>query len=42
MLLLLALSQVAWRWSTAPVRKALEPSAPTHLKHAAPSEAERG
>ncbi|MFM8464667.1 MAG: DotU family type IV/VI secretion system protein, partial [Burkholderiaceae bacterium] len=28
MLLLLALSQVAWRWTTAPVRKALEPSAP--------------
>jgi type VI secretion system protein ImpK len=42
MLLLLALSQVAWRWSTAPVRKALEPSAPTRMKHAAPSEAERG
>lgn len=42
MLLLLALSQVAWRWTTAPVRKALEPSAPTRMKHAAPSEGERG
>jgi type VI secretion system protein ImpK len=42
MLLLLALSQVAWRWTTAPVRKALEPSAPTHIKQPAPSEAERG
>ena len=42
MLLLLALSQVAWRWTTAPVRKALEPSAPAHIKQPAPSEAERG
>ena len=42
MLLLLALSQVAWRWSTAPVRKALEPSAPSQMKHPAPSESERG
>jgi type VI secretion system protein ImpK len=42
MLLLLALSQVAWRWTTAPVRKALEPSVPTRMKHAAPSEGERG
>lgn len=42
MLLLLALSQVAWRWSTAPVRKALEPSVPSQMKHPAPSESERG
>ncbi|MFM8462792.1 MAG: DotU family type IV/VI secretion system protein [Burkholderiaceae bacterium] len=42
MLLLLALSQVAWRWTTAPVRKALEPSAPTPVKQVVPSEAERG
>ncbi len=42
MLLLIALSQVAWRWSTAPVRKALEPSPPTQFKQRIPSEAERG
>ncbi|MFM7227324.1 MAG: DotU family type IV/VI secretion system protein [Betaproteobacteria bacterium] len=42
MLLLLVLSQVAWRWTTAPVRKALEPSAPTPVKQVVPSEAERG
>ncbi|MFM7759368.1 MAG: DotU family type IV/VI secretion system protein [Burkholderiaceae bacterium] len=42
MLLLLALSQVAWRWTTAPVRKALEPSAPTQIKQRIPSEALRG
>jgi type VI secretion system protein ImpK len=42
MVLLVALSQLAWRWTSAPVRKALEPSAPTQLKHSVPSEAERG
>lgn len=42
MVLLLALSQVAWRWTTAPVRKALEPSAPTQIKQRIPSEALRG
>jgi type VI secretion system protein ImpK len=42
MLLLIALSQVAWRVTTAPVRKALEPSPPTQLKQRIPSEAERG
>lgn len=42
MVLLVALSQLAWRWTSAPVRKALEPTAPTPLKHPAPSEAHRG
>jgi len=42
MVLLLALSQVAWRWTTAPVRKELEPSAPTQIKQRIPSEALRG
>ena len=42
MLLLVALSQVAWRVTTAPVRKALEPSPPTQFKQRIPSEAERG
>jgi hypothetical protein len=42
MLLLVALSQVAWRVTTAPVRKALEPSPPTQLKQRIPSEAGRG
>ena len=42
MLLLVALSQVAWRWTTAPVRKALEPSAPAPAKQIIPSGAERG
>lgn len=42
MLLLIALSQVAWRWTTAPVRKALEPSAPVPAKQIIPSGAERG
>lgn len=42
MVLLVALSQLAWRWTSAPVRKALEPSAPTQLKQPAASEAERG
>ncbi len=42
MALLLALSQLAWRWSSAPVRRALEPGAPVQMKQDAPSEAERG
>ncbi len=44
MALLLAISQVAWRVSSAPVRKALEPSAPTKqkIRQADPGEAERG
>jgi type VI secretion system protein ImpK len=42
MLLLVALSQVAWRVTTAPVRKALEPSPPTQLKQRIPSEAGLG
>jgi type VI secretion system protein ImpK len=42
MLLLIGLSQVAWRVTTAPVRKALEPSPPTQLKQRIPTEAERG
>lgn len=42
MLLLLVLSQVAWLVSSAPVRRALEPSTPVKLKQAAPSEAGRG
>lgn len=42
MVLLVALSQLAWRWTSAPVRKALEPSTPTKLKQPAPSEADRG
>ncbi len=42
MLLLVALSQVAWRVSTAPVRKALEPSPPTQPKQRIPTEAQRG
>lgn len=42
MVLLVALSELAWRWTSAPVRKALEPSVPTQLKQPAPSEAGRG
>ncbi|MEO0318821.1 MAG: hypothetical protein RL404_2498 [Pseudomonadota bacterium] len=42
MVMLLALSQVAWRVSSAPVRKALDTTAPSKPRHAAPSEAERG
>ncbi len=44
MLLLIALSQVAWRWTSAPVRKALEPSAPAKMKlpQSDPGEADRG
>lgn len=42
MALLLALSQVLWRWSSAPVRRALEPGAPVKVRQASPSGAERG
>lgn len=42
MAVLLALSQLAWRWSSAPVRRALEPAAPVKLQQAAPNEAGRG
>ncbi len=42
MIVLLALSQVAWRVSSAPVRKALEPTAPAKPKQAVPSGADRG
>ena len=42
MLMLIALSQVAWRMSSAPVRRALESTAPAKAKQAVPSEAERG
>lgn len=42
MTVLLALSQVAWLWSSAPVRRALEPGMPAKPALAAPSEAGRG
>ncbi len=42
MIVLLALSQVAWRVTSAPVRKALEPTAPAQPKQAVPSGADRG
>ncbi len=42
MAVLLALSQLAWRWSSAPVRRALEPGAPVEVKQPAPIEAGRG
>ena len=42
MLVLLALSQVAWRVTSAPVRKALEPTAPAKPRQAVPSGADRG
>lgn len=42
MAVLLALSQVAWLWSSAPVRRALEPGMPAKPALAAPSEAGRG
>ncbi len=42
MILLLALSQVAWRVTSAPVRKALEPTAPAMPKQAVPGGADRG
>jgi type VI secretion system protein ImpK len=42
MLLLLALSQVLWRITSAPVRKALEPAAPAHIQQTVPNEGDRG
>ena len=42
MLLLLALSQVLWRITSAPVRKALEPAVPSHLQKTVPNEGDRG
>lgn len=42
MVLLVALSQLAWHWTSAPVRKALEPSTPVKQNHAVSSEADRG
>ena len=42
MLLLLILSQVLWRVTSAPVRKALEPAAPTRLQQTVPNEGDRG
>lgn len=42
MIVLVALSQIAWRVSSAPVRKALDTTAPAKPRHSAPSEAERG
>ena len=42
MLILLALSQAVWRWSTAPLRRALEPGVPAQIRVPAPSEAGRG
>lgn len=42
MVLLVALSQIAWLWTSAPVRKALEPSPPAKVKQITSSEAPRG
>ncbi len=42
MLLLLILSQVLWRVTSAPVRKALEPGAPVRMQQNVPSEGDRG
>lgn len=42
MAVLLALSQAAWLWSSAPVRRALEPGMPAKPAQPAPSEAGRG
>lgn len=42
MILLLAMSQIAWRVTSAPVRKALEPSVPAKPREAVTSEADRG
>ena len=42
MLMLLALSQISWRITSAPVRKALEPTAPIKPSQPVPSEADRG
>jgi type VI secretion system protein ImpK len=42
MLLLLALSQVLWRVSSASVRKALEPAVPERMQQTVPNEGDRG
>lgn len=42
MLLLLVLSQVLWRVTSAPVRKALEPAAPGHIQQTVPNGSDRG
>jgi type VI secretion system protein ImpK len=42
MLVLLALSQISWRVTSSPVRKALEPTAPAKPRQPVPSEADRG
>ncbi len=42
MIVLVGLSQIAWRVSSAPVRKALDTTAPAKPRHPAPSEADRG
>ncbi len=42
MLLLLILSQVLWRVTSAPVRKALEPAVPVHIQKTVPNEGDRG
>ena len=42
MLLLLILSQVLWRVTSAPVRKALEPGVPTRMQQTVPNEGDRG
>lgn len=42
MLLLLILSQILWRVTSAPVRKALEPAAPASLQQNVPNEGDRG
>jgi type VI secretion system protein ImpK len=42
MLLLLALSQVLWRITSAPVRKALEPAAPVRMQQTVPNGGDRG
>jgi len=42
MLLLLALSQVLWRVSSASVRKALEPGVPVRMQQTVPNEGDRG
>jgi type VI secretion system protein ImpK len=42
MLLLLVLSEVLWRVTSAPVRKALEPAMPARMQQTVPNEGDRG
>jgi type VI secretion system protein ImpK len=42
MLLLLVLSEVLWRVTSAPVRKALEPAVPARMQQTVPNEGDRG